>query len=265
MFVCSLCIWTEYVSVKPNFPGILLSSRCRSRAIFSPESYKSFPSPPPPSVSNQWNCSIPFSKRGQVTKGFRGCWVRIYGPFSWNPIGWLWTNRNSVSEKSLNLNWIVVETVLDGFLEAASSNLMSICLEIRWVQLEPISDNKYVRFERLCFLFQKKSAQARVDFADIEDDWSERFFSEDLVECNEVSGWANLSVDFFLRWKDDEEEQDEWEMKLIRHLSDALIAFYVELIKQYCASSSLLPTCTGGSEASTFAEGSAIAQSSTRF
>ena len=33
-FVCSLCIWVQYAPVQRNFPGILLSSRKRSRAIF---------------------------------------------------------------------------------------------------------------------------------------------------------------------------------------------------------------------------------------
>ena len=126
--------------MQPNFPGILLSSRRRSWATFFPEI--SSPSPPPkrpPSISNQWNFSIPFSSRGQVTIGFRGCWVRICGPFGWNPIGWLRTNRNSFFQKSLNLNWVFSETVLEGFLEAAMSNLMSVRLEIVLVKLEPIS------------------------------------------------------------------------------------------------------------------------------
>ena len=134
--------------MQPNFPGILISSRRRSWATFFPKIISPSPPPPPrpPSVSNQWNCSIPFSKRGQVTKGFRGCWVRIYDPFGWNPIGGLRTNRNSFFEKSLNRNGIVAETVPEGFLGAARSNLMSICLGIVSVQLEPISDKQFNPF-----------------------------------------------------------------------------------------------------------------------
>ena len=45
LFVCSLCIWTQYVSVQPNFPGILYSTRRRTRAIFFPKI--SCPSPLP--------------------------------------------------------------------------------------------------------------------------------------------------------------------------------------------------------------------------
>ena len=72
---------------------------------FFPGNFKSSPPPKdPPSVSNRWNCSIPFSNEGPVTIGFRGCWVRIYARSGWNPIGWLRTNRNSYFEKSLDLN-----------------------------------------------------------------------------------------------------------------------------------------------------------------
>ena len=114
---------------------------------FFPGNFKSFPPPQrPPSVSNQWNCSIPFSSRGQIPIGFRGCWVRIWAPFSWNPIGWPRPNQNSFFEKSLNLNWMVAEIVLVWFLEAASSNLISYCLEIVLVKLEPTSDKQFDPF-----------------------------------------------------------------------------------------------------------------------
>ena len=50
-------------------------------SYFCPENYKSFPSQKTPSVSNQLNCSIPFSDSGQVIIGFRGCSFRICGSF----------------------------------------------------------------------------------------------------------------------------------------------------------------------------------------
>ena len=73
--------------------------------------------------------STPWSRRGQVSVGFRGRWVRIWDRLAWNPISWLRTNKNSSIEKSLNLNSIIAETVLQGFSETASSNSMSIRLE----------------------------------------------------------------------------------------------------------------------------------------
>ena len=139
-FVHSTCQCSQTFQESSFHPGE------GSGLLFS-ENFKSFPPPKrPPSVSNQWNCSTPFSNRRQVTAGFRGCWVRICGPFGWNPIGWLRTNRNSVFEKFLNLNWIVVETVLGGFSKAASSNLMFIRLEIVVVKLKAISDKSFNPF-----------------------------------------------------------------------------------------------------------------------
>ena len=142
LFVCSLCIWTQYVPVQPKFPRILLSSRRRWRATFS-ENYKSFP---PPCFSNQWNCCIPWYVGGQAIIGFRGEWVRIRMPFGWNPICWLRTHWNWFFEKFLNLDGMVAETVLEGFLEVARSNLMSIRLEILLVKLESISDKQFNLF-----------------------------------------------------------------------------------------------------------------------
>ena len=43
----------------------------------------------------------------------------------------------------MNLNGIVAKTVLEEFLEAARSNLMSIRLEIVVVKLEPIFDKQF--------------------------------------------------------------------------------------------------------------------------
>ena len=115
---------------------------------FSPKSIG--PSPPSSqktsSISNQWDCSIPFSNKGQVTMGLRGRWVRICGLFGYNLIGWLRTNRNSFFEKFLNLNGIVAKTILEGFLKATRSNLISIRLEIVVVKSETISDKQFNPF-----------------------------------------------------------------------------------------------------------------------
>jgi hypothetical protein len=108
-------------------------------SYFFPKNYKSFPRKQTPLFPTNGIAAflgigdLPYrtsrSRRGQVTIGFRGRWVRIWGPFAWNPISWLRTNRNSSTVKSLNLNSIVAETVLQGFSETASSNSMSIRLE----------------------------------------------------------------------------------------------------------------------------------------
>ena len=111
----------------------------------------SSPSPPPrrpPRFPTNGIAVFRFQRRGQVSIGFRGFWVRIFGPFGWNPIGWLRTNRNSFFETSLNLNWNVVETVLDGFPGAGRSNLMSIRLEIVLIKLEPISDPFWAAYSK---------------------------------------------------------------------------------------------------------------------
>ena len=133
------------MSETSNLPGIFLPSRWRSRATFCLE-ITSPPSQKIPSISNQWNCSIPWYVWEQAIVGFRGRWVRIWDPFGWNPIGWLRTDRNSFFDKSLILNGIVTETVPDGFLEAPRSSLISIRLEIVLVRLETISDKQFNPF-----------------------------------------------------------------------------------------------------------------------
>ena len=82
LFVCSLCIWTPYVPVQPNFPGILFSTRRRSRAIFfpriiSPSPRKQTPLFPTNGIAAFLGIGdLPYrtsrSRRGQVTIGFRG-------------------------------------------------------------------------------------------------------------------------------------------------------------------------------------------------
>ena len=133
LFVCSRCIWTRYVPVHPNFPRILISSRRRSWATFFPKVQVRPPSQTPlcfQPMELQYFLVCPKTSHHRFSRT----------PFGWNPVGWLRTNRNSVFKKSLNLNGIVAKTVLEGFLGAAMSNLMSIRLEIVLFKLEPISD-----------------------------------------------------------------------------------------------------------------------------
>ena len=184
--VCSLCIWAHYMPVQPNFPGILLSSRRRSRGTFFPEIVG--PLPPkriPLFLTNRIAAFLGIrdllyrttrSRRGQVAIGFRGWWVRIWDPIGLNPIGrlranrnwsfgklanldgifrgnrllgvsnggefepdvhsprnsfdWIRTNRNQAAEKITHFYECFTKTLFLGFLQAAKSNTISICLGI---------------------------------------------------------------------------------------------------------------------------------------
>ena len=151
MFICSSILYAfRYRTCQCNQSFQKYSSHPgEGRVIpFLPEITSPCSPKRPPSVSNQGICSIPFSNRGQVTVGFRGCRVHICGPFRWNSIRWLRAKRNSFFEKSLNLSGIVAKTVLDGFRGAVRSNRIPICLETVLLKLEPMSDKQLNPFRR---------------------------------------------------------------------------------------------------------------------
>ena len=86
-------------------------------------------------------CGLP--RRGRRTSPCQGAAIRPCLELTPRFVEWrffdLVLSLQGRFEKSLNLEWTVVEAVLQGFPEAARSNLMSIRLEIVLIKLEPIS------------------------------------------------------------------------------------------------------------------------------